>query len=681
MTTKQNNGSSQVLALLMLVVVVIAAYLMSRALGSGADVAGLTPETEPATQGATEASDAANADADLDAVPPSALSEVDPAPLTREEVHEEPAAPDAVPAKVLGVAGKVIVLGGEPVEASRINGMIEVTVWGERSGTPIQVSVESGAFELAFAPDQQGRLRSLEGDRTIPTETSTLEMNFSEPGFAAEIGSTLMAKEDGTPATGQGTRVPFGTKDAIVYVVRAPMTRLSVVDKQSGTPLNGVRVVATREWMMEDARHPKGTGAMSLTKETQSPVTLHPPRSYVTSRSINALVSADGYAWTSVTLDLQTGGDRTVELERGGTLRVSVDGEVPSTGRLRLYGTAPGAPVNEMKVRGNEPIVYENLAAGEYSVRIELGDWFDSPKRLASQDVIVESNGDVNVDLAFAPIVAAPRARASGILVIPAGWDLKSYYASVELLSGSSDGSDQRHVLQKNDLKAVAGQPGSYSFAIPPKEVGQYEFDLSPLGWKQIYDLPPEGRTDLRFELPDPVELTVYVVEETNGEPADVDHVSWNPVWPKGSRGGGSMTQRDPTSPGVFRFNVTRGRINLSCWAAPYMHTSKTFDPRNTTEITLEVARASRASLTLRDGDNTIPWPEGAEYDVEPLNGGDGYYNSSGSGNGVRWFGVSKPGQYRLVLPEINGFEPHEPVEFEMLKGEQINLVIDLIRR
>lgn len=686
MTPKPNTGSSRALALLLLSAVVAAGYLLWRVLGPGTETRDWDLEPGAAMESPVEPPETAQLanvgqePPGTEAVPEAALSKVDSAGQTRKEVPREPPEPEAANEEIVGVAGTVVVLGGEPVAASMINGVMEVTVWGERSGTPIDVSVKNGAFELAFAPEGEDRLLSLQGNRTIQADTGGLQMDFSEPSFN-ELGTVLIAQEAGAAAPGESARVPFGTSDAVVYVVRAPLTRLRVVDKQTGTPLSGVQVVGIGNWEMEEARHPMGLGAEPLTEETQSPVTLHPPRSLATSTSINALVSADGYAWASVTLDLWSGGERTVELERGGTLRVSIDGQVPRSGRLRLYATPPGAPIHEMKVPAGKPVVYEDLAAGEYDVRLELGDWYQDPKRLCGQKVIVEANGDVSVDLAFAPVVAAPKAKASGVLVIPFGWDLGSFYAMTELLGASSDGSEQRHVIRQRDLTAVPGQPGSFSFAIPPREVGRYEFDLSPLGWKQIYDLPPEGRTDLRFQLPEPVEFTVRVLDAATGDPADVESVSWNPVWPKEAHGGSLMTENNPESPGLFRFHVTQGEVNVSCWELGYTGSSKTLDARNTSEVTLELTRSSSATLVLRDGDQTVPWPEAAEYDIEPVDGGDGHYNSSGSADGVRWFGVSKPGRYRIALPELNGFESQEPIEFEMLKGERIELIIELVRR
>ena len=44
------------------------------------------------------------------------------------------------------------------------------------------------------------------------------------------------------------------------------------------------------------------------------------------------------------------------------------------------------------------------------------------------------------------------------------------------------------------------------------------------------------------------------------------------------------------------------------------------------------------------------------------------------------WFRVREPGRYRVPIPEIPGYEPHAPVEVNIVEGETREVVVQLVR-
>ena len=44
------------------------------------------------------------------------------------------------------------------------------------------------------------------------------------------------------------------------------------------------------------------------------------------------------------------------------------------------------------------------------------------------------------------------------------------------------------------------------------------------------------------------------------------------------------------------------------------------------------------------------------------------------------WFTVTEPGLYRVTIPEIPGYDSHEPVDVDLVEGETLEFEIQLVR-
>lgn len=611
------------------------------------------------------------------------LAKTDPKSSMRQELsatesRDEEGTEETPSLKRLGVAGTVVVLDDSSTPPSSLDGTLKIYARDEQSGTYMSFPVIDGSFRAEFEAGDEGQLRLVGSKESVSKDVKSLTFAFSQPEFPA-LGPTLRVDANGAFSAVDDIQFPFGTEDAVVYVKSAPTTRLTVVDKATRAELVQVKVLGLSSYT-SDAIHPAGFHPTALTKETSSPVTLAPPASFLQRGEVDALVGAEGYGWESVRLDLREGADRRVELERGARLAVTITGEVPRTARLRLYGEEQdGQPLSEVRAEAQKETVWEALAPGSYDIRVEIGEWYKNTMTLAEAHVILEPDGSTALELDAKRLEQAPRAVASGVLVIPTIWSLKSPRARVEMLGLSSDGSDQTTSLQDGDFEPVEGLPGTYAFELPAMEVGKYEFELNSLAWKSIFDLPSGGTSALRFELPEPVLISVQVIDADTKAPVPVESISWHPQWPRGAQGGPVCSAGEPLSTGLFRFNVTRGPIQISSWGEGFNAVSKTIDAQGMEEFFLETRRSPRATVSLVDGDTQVPWPDRHEIVIEPVGATQGQLSASGTNRSGKFFRVSEPGRYQLVVPDLNGFHSQAPVEFDMVAGENTEIVIRLM--
>lgn len=591
----------------------------------------------------------------------------------------EPARRDAPAEPLLVVAGRVEVIGVPPASTADLDGSLRVMVWTERSGRSLDAEIRAGAFRVTLDPASEYAKRLLAGEGSADERAAGLEVSLDLPEFP-DAGPVVATDAEGQPVRGNAERLPFGAADAVLRVRFLPRKVLHVVDAASGAPLTGVEVVAAAYGRRSGALHPEGLRARSITDDGTSPVTLRPSPRHLSAGRVEVMVRAAGYAWNHAALDLTTDTERTVELVPGAELTLVVHGVIAGGSAVRVYG-ASGVRVCEVAMEAGEPKTLTGLLPGAYTARVELGARYDMSRTLAEEQVVLEPGGRARVELHPEAVVVAEKAVAAGVLVVPPAWgplDLRLYVSRV---GPTTDGSRARAALGSDDLTPRAGDPGALGFEFPAMEVGRYVLDVGPLNWTTSYELPPGGREDLRIELPPPVELTVVVVEASSGLPADIDGIAWHPKRPEHAYFGQSTTVDDPVGPGRFRFRVPAGGVNVSTTGDRYAYARGQVDTRTTRELVLQVRGSVGVTVELRDGERTLPWPTPHKFAVEALDEGGGGVVSSGQRDGKDWFGVTKAGRYRLAVPEVDGYEPHAPVEFDTREGETTELVIRLTRR
>src|SRR5262249_6320294 len=99
-----------------------------------------------------------------------------------------------------------------------------------------------------------------------------------------------------------------------------------------------------------------------------------------------------------------------------------------------------------------------------------------------------------------------------------------------------------------------------------------------------------------------------------------------------------------------------------------------------TNEFELRLERMTCLRPILRDGATEIPWPGGVVPRLVPLAGQEERRSYS---NGEGWLRVhaASGGPYRMVVPEIPGFEPVPDSVVELTAGQETERVIELRRK
>lgn len=245
--------------------------------------------------------------------PPVKLERATSQPSPSTEPEPPPAKPDPLAIladRIVGtqIHGRVIVIDPDGVEHKTESGTIRFVVPIEESGH------RGGSIEIAEVVD---------GAWT----------------FVLRQGSVLRVDE--IRLGGRRALHDHGDADIEVtpdeeWVIRAGWpagTLLHVTDARTGEPLDEVRIVKIGDRGFIAAAHPGPEPVDALMTGVASPVELPPAEAY----HAGYLVGAHGYAWRAVQLD-ERGGERTIALEPGGTLRVDLEHDRrPAGAHLRLY--------------------------------------------------------------------------------------------------------------------------------------------------------------------------------------------------------------------------------------------------------------------------------------------------------------------------------------------------------
>ncbi|MEM1450013.1 MAG: hypothetical protein AAF957_17130 [Planctomycetota bacterium] len=663
-----------VLALVPLVLIAAAALLLGRGTGDAPTSEVVQRSAPLADEPSGEGSALAPVDDESDAVRAAEQGS------RVEEVVEPTASSRETEAKeglITLFAGSIVLLDDDGSRVEDLSGVLHLMVWTELSGRGAKVNVVDGAFQLNVRNGVDGGLFQVDDWSALPGEIDELRCvcrSFKVEGR----GAMLFCDPESGDALDEELSFPARTTGALLAVRPAPALMLHVRDGASGAALDRVEVRASTGGRHSRMVHPLGGRAESLVQDATSPVLLRPTAALAGKTAATLFVRAEGYAWKTATVGFLQAGERTVELVPAGALQMTFEGEVPRKAAFRLFSSDQGVPLCEIELRGRSELLLDALPPNGYDVRVELGPWYDDPILLAREEVEVLAGPATPVTLVLEQVDAVQTAQLAGTFILPPAWEDERPKLSLQRLTTSKTGANKYMMIRDGEFDAVDGMPGHFRFQRKLLETGRYELSYGEFDAKLIFDLPPEGRSDIVFEIGEPVALTVRVVDAATGaDVTDVETISWSVTWPEGAWSGRSSSASRDEATGLFELRVPRGPIDISTFG----------DWSGSTEIplatdglraTLEVRQRSSAVIELRSGDQVLPWPSGVRWEVTAVEG-EGRYNSSGTAGEERWFGVSEPGMYRVVIPPIDGFEPHEPIEIELVEGKRVRAVVELV--
>ncbi len=531
----------------------------------------------------------------------------------------------------------------EPGEQSRLRVSGTITVrdangeWHDR---------ESGSLVMAFWEGNGGSGHGVEvtAGRFAVRVPADRELGVSR----IELGGRV-AVPDGIPAR-------YRVEDGMQIELRArwvQSTLLHVIDAETKRELSDVTVVRALGWPRSDLRHPgdhptdrivigPGVSPLEIPPGDGSARTFH--------------VGAPGRAWERVQFEGGGGGERFVELGPAGDLDVALLGDLSCPGLvLRVRGTDQRL-IAEVDVATRASIELEGLPVGELDVAAEVGDWWDGPRVLGRTTAALRTGLRTHVDLRLEALAVPDAVPFGGEVVLPASWALERFLLVVQLLDPVLAGQERVVRIGPESMTRVSDEVWRWHLdAVQP---GRYELELFPLCTSIVCEVGPAGLEDCRFELPPPGEVSVRVLDASNGRPATVDAVFWRGEWPEGVHGGGLARAEIDATTGLWNIRAPCTDIVITTRSdefrteAARVHVTDV--PRG---VTMQALPSSRIDLVLRDGEIGVPWTRGTAVSIRAP--GDDAWRPIYVPGGVRLsVRAREPGRYRVRVSELPGYLP-----------------------
>jgi len=562
-----------------------------------------------------------------------------------------PANPEPGPlaADHMRVRGTVVVVDSKGVEHREEDGELKLVLWESNSGRHRDVTVEQGLFSV-----------------DLPSKVE-IEVNNAVLG--------------GRHANAPQERIPV--REVIeLRLTWSISTILRVVDAEYGLDLTEITVVAASNWQTDDCAHPGSYRPQDVRVEGErSPLELTIDSERNHARSQETLwVHSPGYTWGRLTVDYKNPTERRVELHRGGTLEVLVEGRLPKKRkpqrrRVRIAGAADAdarrlrlrkaaeQPDIEAQVREtmervaqlsdadlggqprpteadvrkmfeqagrgemmfeasaplNTPIVLKGVPPGTYVVAVEIGNHWDSPLILGETATTVEVGTTQYATVTVEPPPERTTVPLSGTFFLPPAW--KESHLSLDFepmdLVGKTP-ADERD-LKLSDMKPDPATPGLYRWDAGLVVPGRYEVTCYTLDMQWVVDTGPKGNDRAEIRVGVPVDASVRVLEEATGRWIEDVVVHWNGARPEGVTGGSLERAKWNATTRIYEFRVAAGRVQVAARTRDYSTIGEhVFDVQpNSREFVIRVRRNCGVVLFLKHGDTVIPWEESTRFDLE----------------------------------------------------------------
>lgn len=543
------------------------------------------------------------------------------------------------------VRGKVSFTDRKRDVHEKVQGTVRALLWyandGAQAVTATPIEIIDGAWVATFhRPEHAGK--------------QPASLSFSE----ARVDDTQVILETESLAV---TDEP----DFVLRLRAIPELRLSVFDAETKKAIGRVEVFHARgNWDDDNTLHPGVNAKMQRVVDAgESPFLVPPPDEVSPNGTTPVWIRAPGYAWHTLQVMFAEGGLREVPLVHGGSAKISIANKVPAAEKLavRVYGTVgtQSRPLLDLGLPRAVPNLLEDLAPGRYEVRLELGDWFREPRVLGKAPMEIQAGQEASVELVVANEVAAPeRVMFSGIVVVPAGWQRAGQLSVVlDPLRGTDRWTEQRY-LHGEQLKR-GEKEGEYRFTFPETVVGRYALIFEPSQYQKVVRVTKEGATDLRIELPEPVEIVIRVVDRETKRPRNGVNLSWHPAWPLDAFGGSSEGASAAPDSNEVRILVPAGHIEVSAHDDEFeVRTTLNVSPdAREFEVFADVRHAVK--VAVYEGTTRIPIGFRTGWDVSLLtvDGKPALASESWSSSEVT-MSVLKPGTYLLRVTPPDGYLP-----------------------
>jgi hypothetical protein len=320
----------------------------------------------------------------------------------------------------------------------------------------------------------------------------------------------------------------------------------------------------------------------------------------------------------------------------------------------------------------------DGLAAGTYSIRVELGDWYDEPRVLGETRAAVVEGERTSATLHIEPAPPTVRVPFAGTLVLPEDWALADFELGFERVGRNADGSKTRFRLRRTDMEP---RGGLLLWTAPDAPSGRYEVELEALAYAALIELPDGGTMKAQVVVPSPCDVAVRCIDADTGAVATGVELHWCAEIP-GVRGRRDRVADWDADGELWRFRAPVGGVVLGVYGGAYdpAPAAHAVQPgRN--EIVLRLSRVCELFPVLRCDGTAIPWDDDFGLPtLEPLEGQAPGQTLTYIGDDMGVMIRGEPGLYRLVVPPIDGYEPVPDEDVRLAPGEAAEQVIELRR-
>lgn len=549
--------------------------------------------------------------------------------------------------------GQLIIMDVDGRELNHENGEIELRAPADAGEKVIAIPFENGSFSLAGLRTGQYRVEGAKGG----AKADPRQVAFKDPQFVYSPDVRLILR---------GTYL----RDSVLYVV----------DAGTGVPLGSVSVLVKKQHHAgAEQNHPGPHGQSDFcVRNKPSPVRL--PRV----RGMRSYwVTANGYAWGFIQVDHETGGERELRLERGGSLKVQVVGNdtiIETYFRLRSRDSRQVVTTFLLNESGGWQGL-GGIAPGEYDARVEVGPADGEVVLLGETQTIVGAGetSTVRIELHGDPIPAL--VPVGGVLVLPpAHRELRP-----SLRIRPADGP----AFRRGDVKRVGwdamatheNTPGVLSWNADHLTPGRYLFVVEPFEYGILIDVPQAPLENVRIEVPSLHPVVVCAVDANTRKPIVGMKLRWSregPVQQSGAKE--SIEIEAEPGQGCVSLLVPAGAISLSVRGPTHGEQSmNAYIGTTSRHFTVELPARFPRDIVLFDGDTSIPWMQGMTCTLRNVLSTVPNPCERVGEAGMRAY-FETPGEYELVVGPIPGFQQPAPMEVSINQETDLPIVIQLSR-
>ncbi len=564
------------LALALVAAMAVTAWLTLRSPSIAADVAQSPVHPEPASQGIVQGLgiDAASSQTDRSK------------PRSAESSNSDPASPGSSHQALSSLSGvPITIVLPDGTQRSDASGSFTLTEAGE--GAP-NGSAHSSRVDFSLGSF----------DATFPTSSALHAHSFvmMAPGPARRsLEETVWTAS--SPAT-EGSNRPTSTGDSEWIVPVEALATVHVSNDENADPLGGlVAMVGPKAWARPPYLGPGDRDALVIA-EGESPLVI-PMREYA-GEEVDLWIGGQGRGWKSCTVPGSADSQTVLALASGGELELRFDAQLPDGCEIALvrldYPQKIRVDMGDDWIGSLKPIrrhVMTGVVPGLYNVTVRFGPpHAQAPltREIARAKATIVAGERTILELTGAqPGDDPPRTDVTIRLKVSPEWNLNECYLRLNPLRAGWEIKRR----QWTEVDLAFDSEGVVEVEAEDVVVGTYLlefFAVNMLAQTARVEVS-ENAPLLDFQVADPTELRLWVVDADSGVNVDVTHLSIGPPTPDGAQGRitpMSIPDRGPT--GAFVLTVPGGPQRLSLRLADDRYVERALHiTQNPTEVVIEV--------------------------------------------------------------------------------------------